>query len=269
MTDPHTALPSVFVSHGAPTFILEDGPARDFVAGLGAWIDARGGRPRAILCASAHWETAAPAVSGAARPATVHDFYGFPDELYALRYPAPGAPEVADQASGLLAAAGIGCAVDPGQGLDHGAWVPLMLMYPDADVPVAQVSLQVAGGPAAAWALGRALAPLRAQGVLVLGSGGAVHNLSRIRYGGGEVPDWAADFGAWMAGRVEAGDTEALLAYRGRHPAGALAHPREEHLLPLHLALGAACGEDRAPRGQVLHRGFMHGPLSMAAYAFD
>ncbi len=252
-------LPSVFVSHGAPTLPFEEIPARAFLQGLGATL----GRPAAVLCVSAHWERKRPGVSLAAQPETVHDFFGFPEQLYELRYPAPGAPELARRAAGLLEAAGFETALDPERGLDHGAWVPLMLMYPEADIPVTQLSVQTADGPARQFALGEALAPLREQDVLVLGSGGAVHNLPEWRTARDGPPAWAAAFDDWLARKIEAGAVEDLVHYRVRAPEAARAHPSEEHFLPLHVALGAGGG---AP-GRVLHRSFDHS-LSMAAFAF-
>jgi 4,5-DOPA dioxygenase extradiol len=261
------SLPSVFVSHGAPTLPFEEIPARGFLEGLGRDL----GRPEAVLCVSAHWETAAPALSLAAAPETIHDFFGFPEPLYQLRYPAPGTPELARRAAALLAETGHGAGpgadqaveLSEARGLDHGAWVPLMLMYPEAEIPVTQLSVQTAQGPAAHLALGEALAPLRREGVLVLGSGGAVHNLREWRAGDATVPAWAQAFDDWLAEKVEAGDLDDLAAYRTRHPEGARAHPSEEHYLPLLVAAGAGGGQGRA-----LHRSFANGGLSMAAYAF-
>ncbi len=208
-------------------------------------------------------------VSAAAEPETIHDFYGFPEPLYQLRYPAPGAPDLAQRVVELLAGGDLPCAVSGGRGLDHGAWVPLMLMYPDADVPVIQLSVQPDRGPAAHLELGRALAPLRDEGVLVLASGGAVHNLSHFRPGSTEVADWARRFDDWLAAAVEAGDGEALVDYRSASADGAMAHPRDEHYLPLLVALGAGGhGAKGGAKGRVLHRGFMDGDLSMAAFQF-
>ncbi len=254
--------PSVFVSHGAPTVAQQVCPVTAFFKGLGDTL----GRPQAVLCVSAHWETETPMVSTAVRPDTLHDFFGFPDPLYQLRYPAPGAPDLAGRTVELLGEREIPCAVAPDRGLDHGAWIPMMLMYPDADVPVTQLSIQPDDGPAAHLALGRALAPLRDEGVLVLASGGAVHNLSFFRPGSSDVADWASRFDDWLAAAVEAGDGEALVDYRNASADGALAHPRDEHYLPLLVALGAA-GEEA--KGRALHRGFMDGALSMAAFAFE
>jgi 4,5-DOPA dioxygenase extradiol len=258
------ALPVVFVSHGSPMLVFEEIPARDFMAGLGRALP----RPRAILCVSAHWTTEAPAVSGAERPETIHDFYGFPDELYRLQYPAPGAPALAVRVRDVLGAAGIACAVDPAYGLDHGAWNPLSLIYPDADLPVAQLAIQPHLGPAHHLALGRALAPLRQEEVLILASGGAVHNLRQFHVDRERPAAWALSFDAWVAERIAAGDSEALVNYRATRPDGASAHPTDEHFLPLFVAMGAGMGAGGGP-GRPLHRSFAHGSLSMAAYGWD
>ena len=170
--------PSLFVSHGAPTLVLEKGGAADFLRGYGVLL----GKPEAILVVSAHWETDTPAVGTTPAPETIYDFRGFPAELYQMRYAAPGAPDLAERAAGLVEA-GMGGTVrrDPRRGLDHGAWVPLSLMYPDADIPVTQLSILHQGGPAAHLALGEAIRPLRDEGVLVLASGSATHNLYEFR----------------------------------------------------------------------------------------
>jgi 4,5-DOPA dioxygenase extradiol len=258
-----TKLPSVFVSHGAPTLPLSPSPAREFLAGLGAEL----GRPQAILCISAHWETREPVVSTSERPETIHDFYGFPPPLYALRYPAPGAARLAAEAAGRLAQAGFSCAQDPARGLDHGAWVPLLLMYPAADIPATQLSVQLPRGPAHHLALGRALAPLREQGILILGSGGATHNLAEFVRDAPDAPPLphVAAFDAWLAEAAEKGDAASLVDYRHRAPAALRVHPREEHFLPFFVALGAGGAE---ARGRRLHQSFSHGALAMAAYAF-
>lgn len=253
---PSVPLPSVFVSHGAPTLVLEDSPGRAFLAALGARL----GRPAAVLAVSAHWTTGAPAVGGAARPETVHDFHGFPRALYDLRYPAPGAPALAERVRALT-----GAAVDPARGLDHGAWVPLMLMYPEADIPVAQLSVQPGRSAAEHLALGRALAPLRREGVLILGTGGAVHNLRDFRFGATEAAGWAVDFAGWLDAALAAGDSDAIAGWRTGAPAAHTAHPTDEHFLPLPVALGAA---GPAPRTERLHAGFEHGSIGMHAYAF-
>ncbi|MCW5731552.1 MAG: dioxygenase [Alphaproteobacteria bacterium] len=259
-----------FIGHGAPTLPLQDIPARHFLAGLGRTIEARQGRPRAILCVSAHWETDVPAVSLCPHPETIHDFYGFPEELYRLRYDAPGAPAVAEQAAALIERAGMTCRRDAGRGLDHGTWIPLMLLWPDADIPVAQIAIQPHLGPAHHLALGRALAELTAKDVLLLASGGAVHNLQHIFREGGmrepAPPDWAMGFDRWLADALHAGDEARLLDYRRASPDAVKAHPRDEHLIPLFVALGAAGPDARVER---LHASFDFGSLSLAAYAFE
>ena len=238
--------------------VLTDDPARTFMQGLGATLP----RPQAIVCVSAHWETEVPMLGSTPRPKTIHDFQGFPDALYRMRYEPPGAPHLARRAAELLTQSGLPATLDPERGLDHGAWTPLLLMYPKADIPTIQCSLQFHRGVAGAIALGRALAPLRDEGVLVLGSGGAVHNLRQIRPAGAATPDWATRFDDWLADIAATGDVDRLIAYRETNPDGALAHARDEHLLPFAAALGAG------GKGRPLHRGFMYGSLSMAAYAF-
>ena len=225
------SMPSVFLSHGSPTLILENLPARDFLASLGSMLP----RPKAIIAVSAHWNTERPAVSTAERPETIHDFYGFPEALYRLTYPAPGAPDLARRVGELIP----GLVIDESQGLDHGAWNPLLLVYPEADIPVAQLSVQLAAGPAHHLELGRKLAPLREEGVLILASGGAVHNLRQFQIDNQKPADWAIAFDDWLSDRIAAGDAEALVDYKTLRPEARLVHPREEHFLPLFVALGA------------------------------
>lgn len=223
------------------------------------------GEPSAILAISAHWTTPAPEIGSAAHPETVHDFYGFPRPLYDIRYPAPGAPVLAGRVLELLRAQGITGTADAQQGLDHGAWVPLALMYPHAGIPVAQLSVQPRRNAAEHIALGRALAPLREQGVLILGSGGAVHNLGDFRYGGGGVAAWAGAFAGWLDATLAAGDIDGIARWTEVCPEARLAHPTDEHFLPLPVALGAA---GPTPRAERLHDGFEHGSIGMQAYAF-
>ncbi len=238
------SMPTIFVSHGAPTLILQDVPARTFLASLGRQLP----RPRAIVAVSAHWDTDVPAVSLARQPE--------------LRYAAPGAPELAERVARLT-----GAAHDAHRGLDHGAWVPAMLGWPEADVPIFQLSVQPAESPAHHIALGRKLAALRAEDILVMGSGSATHNLRALVRGGAasEPEPWAQEFDDWLAATVEKGDEAALADYRAQAPNAGDAHPTDEHFLPLHVAFGAA-GE--GARGRALHRSFTLGNLSMASYAF-
>ena len=256
-------LPSLFLSHGSPMVALTQNPAHDFLAGLGATL----GRPRAILVASAHWETAFPMVNAVARNRTIHDFFGFPRALFDLRYEAPGDPELAEQVADLLGAAGLQAGIDRARGLDHGAWVPLLLAYPQADVPVLQISVQSQLGPAHHFQVGRALAPLRAQGVLVIGSGSFTHDLSRFRGQPPDAPDTpdVAAFAAWMDTALTEGRRCDLLTYRHKAPHAVAQHPTEEHLLPLFVAMGAAGDASRAER---LHASVEYGMLRMDAYAF-
>lgn len=249
--------PSVFVSHGSPMLPFDDCPARDFLRGLGQQL----GRPRAIVIASGHWDTQGPQTNAVAVNDTIHDFYGFPKPLYDLRYPAPGDAVLAGEI-----AARTGAKLDSARGLDHGAWVPLLLMYPKADIPVVQLSVQSARNAAHHIALGRALADLRADNVLVMGSGGFVHNLramDRADANADSEPDWCKRFSAWMDEKLTARDEAALADWRGQAPHAALAHPTPEHFLPLFVAYGA--GGDKTTR---LHSSATYGSLRMDAYRF-
>jgi 4,5-DOPA dioxygenase extradiol len=254
-------LPSFFVSHGAPTLALDPGETGAFWRRLAAELP----RPEAVLCVSAHWTSAEPAVSGAARNETIHDFSGFPAPLYRIAYPAPGAPALAERVAGLVAAAGFAATIDRARGLDHGAWVPLREMYPAADVPVLQLSVQPERDAAWHLRLGAALAPLRDEGVLVLASGGAVHNLRTIARDGGPTPAWAQAFDDWLAAALAAGDAAALLDWQNKAPQARQAQPTAEHFMPLFVALGAA---GAGAHGARLHSGFTLGSLSMAAFKF-
>lgn len=263
-----TALPSLFLTHGSPTLAIDPCPAREFMRGLGATLE----RPRAILCISAHWETLEPAVSAVAQPETIHDFFGFPEELYRMRYPAPGAPAVARRVEALLTEAGLGCHSDPGRGLDHGAWAPLALIWPEADIPVTQISVQPPLGPAHHLALGQALAPLRDEGVLILASGSATHDLRSFgRHALTDAPvEYAAAFADWLDAAVAAGEADALAGYRDHAPEARRNHPTPEHFLPLLVAMGAASPAERKTwaRGRRLHASYTYGVFYMGAYAF-
>ncbi len=253
---------ALFVGHGAPSLLIEDVPARDFLRTLGAEI----GHPAAILAVSAHWTTTAPQVGGAPHPETIHDFGGFPDELYRLTYPAAGDPGLAGRAEAALDAAGLPATVDPDRGLDHGIWVPLMLMWPDADIPVVPVAVQPDLGPSHQYALGRALRPLTETGALLLATGSATHDLGGVWGQAVDSPplDYARAFDDWLCDNIEAGATSELLDYRTKGPFAARNHPTDEHLQPLFAALGAANGT----AGRTLHRSFTYGAISMAAFAF-
>lgn len=258
-------LPTLFVPHGAPTFALRPGAAGAAMVLAASNLPT----PRAIIIVSPHWDTTVPTVGSALRPETIHDFSGFPQELYRLQYPATGCPEAAQEVSAAIAAAGLPVQMSEQQGLDHGAWIPLRLMFPDADVPVIPLSLQSHTGPMGAYALGQALAPLVAQGFLVIASGNITHNLrdyQTARQNGGQTPAYVPAFSGWLAERLAAHDLPALLDYRRQAPGGAQAHPSDEHLLPLYVALGAAGEQSAAER---LHAGIDDYVLAMDAYAFS
>ena len=223
-------------------------------------------RPRAILIASAHWETNLPMLTGSDKPETVHDFYNFPEPLYRLRYPAPGAPEVAKRSQALLKAAGFTAGIDGCRGLDHGAWSPLLYMYPDADVPVVQISLQPALGPRHHVELGRSLKKLTDEGVLIIGSGHMTHNLRDWARGAGAPAPYAREFQAWVFEKLKERDVDSLIDYRSRSPHGVRAHPTDEHFLPLFFALGAASEKAKPER---VYDAIDSGVLAMDAYVFS
>ena len=254
-------LPSVFISHGSPMHALQAGEAGRAWAALGKRL----GKPSAIVIASAHWETNVPMLTGSDRPETIHDFSGFPEPLYRLRYTAPGAPEVAQKTSQLLKQAGFTAAIDGCRGLDHGAWAPLLYMYPDADVPVVQLSLQPELGPRHHLALGRVLRKLEEDNVLVIGSGHMTHNL-RDRIRGGTPAPYAAEFAEWVRERLEARELDTLADYRSSSPHGVRAHPTDEHFLPLFVALGAAKETYKPER---IYKSIDSGVLAMDAYVFN
>lgn len=256
-----TTLPSLFVSHGAPTFAIEPGLAGAQLRALGRAIQ----KPKAILVVSPHWLTRGVEITAASRPETVHDFGGVPRALYGIRYAEPGAPDVAQRVQEVLRSRGIVAALDAQRGLDHGAWVPLLHLYPEADVPVVQVSLPHDTDEAKALELGRALAPLASEGVLVVGSGSLTHNLYEFHMGDAQEAAYAREFSAWIQQAVLEGDTERLVRALKQAPHAARAHPTTEHFLPLLVALGAA---SRATPATVLDGGIRHGVLAMESYLF-
>lgn len=258
-------MPVVFVSHGAPDALLKAPEAVACWRGIGQQI-AQDSPPRAILAVSAHWEARVPTASLSGAPATIHDFSGFAKALHQMRYPAPGAPDLAERAVARLAEAGIAADLHPGRGLDHGAWVPLMAMFPEARIPVTQLSVVRGADAATHLALGRALASLRDEGVLILASGAITHNFSWLEWPAADrstVHPQAKSFADWLGEKVAAHDQTALLAYRAA-PNGAEANPTEEHMSPFFVALGAG-GGDHATRHQPP---FTYGGLAMDAYVW-
>ncbi|AXI76979.1 dioxygenase family protein [Peterkaempfera bronchialis] len=237
-------MPVLYLSHGAPP--LADDPI--WPGELAAW-SAGLPRPTAILMVSAHWEEAPLALGATSTVPLVYDFWGFPEHYYRVAYPAPGAPELAEEVRKLLRAPGTPVQDIPDRGLDHGAYVPLVEMFPGADIPVLQVSLPTLD-PQRLMELGRRLAPLRDQGVLIVGSGFFTHNLRAISPDG-RVPGVMAEFDDWGRRALEAGDVDALLDFERKAPAGRLAHPRTEHFAPLFVTLGAGADELASQRAVI------------------
>ena len=264
-----TTLPSLYISHGSPMTALQPGLTGQRLAELASVLP----RPQAIVMASAHWLSRRPQVGAAEAPETIHDFGGFPAPLYQMRYPAPGAPALAERVARLLEQANLAPSVNPERGLDHGAWVPLHLLYPAADIPVVPVSIQpglteLNPGPAQQYALGQALAPLREEGVLVIGSGSITHNLHDFAagYSDQRQAPYVKPFIEWIERKLASGDIDALLDYRRQAPFAECAHPTDEHLLPLFVALGAAGAQAHAQR---IDAGIDMGFLAMDIYRFD
>lgn len=259
-----SSLPILFISHGSPMLLLQDGASRRFLSELGRALP----RPESILMVSAHWENPRkPAVSYASKPETIHDFGGFPQELFDKQYAVPGAPALASKAQALLEKTGFSVARYGERGLDHGAWVPLSLMYPEADIPVTQVSLIEDGTPDQHEKMGKALSRLRDEGVLIIGSGSLTHNLYEFRGQAIDAPvqDWVGDFISWMETSLKENRHEDILNYRSRAPSGKRNHPTEEHLSPLFVALGAA---GKKASVEKLHEGVEYGVIAMDVYAF-
>lgn len=256
-------LPSIFLSHGAPLLAVESNPITTFWR---AWA-ARIGRPQAILVVSAHWEASGLRLTSAPRPATVHDFFGFPEPLYRLHYDAPGAPDWAARLQRHLAEHNISAELEPERGWDHGVWVPLLHMYPEADIPVLALSLPRGAGAAQLFAVGEALRTLRAEGLLIMGSGGATHNLRTLGATGpdGGPPPWALAFQDWLYEALINRRLSDLWDYRQKAPYATRNHPSEEHLLPLFVALGATYEHELVHRE---YAGFVYGSFAMDSYSF-
>jgi 4,5-DOPA dioxygenase extradiol len=253
-------MPVIFAAHGAP-ILLDDAV---WMGQLAAWADAMP-RPTSILMISAHWEQR-PTTLGAIRTVPlVYDFYGFPERYYQTQYPAPGAPELAARVRDLLGQQSIAVAADPERGLDHGAYVPLVAMYPRADVPVLQISMPALVAQEL-FQLGQALAPLRDEGVLVFGSGFITHNMRHAFRPG--IPAWAKDFDAWVADALERFDVDALLDFQARAPAPEMALPTWEHYAPLLVAAGAV--GNRRPATSFPITGFwLEGAFTKRSVQFD
>jgi len=252
--------PSLYISHGSPMLALEPGASGPALARLATEMP----RPDAIVIVSAHWESDELLVGGNPQPDTWHDFGGFPRALFEVQYPAPGNPDLAAQVVNLLQANALPARIDSTRPFDHGVWVPLSLMYPQADIPIVQVSLPTRGGPALQARVGKALSGLREQGVLLIGSGSITHNLRELDWHAGpeSVQPWAKVFRDWMIDKLAANDEAALHDYRRQAPNAVRNHPSDEHLLPLYFARGAG-GPFR-----IAHQGFTLGALGMDIYRF-
>ncbi|HUR87986.1 MAG TPA: class III extradiol ring-cleavage dioxygenase [Ramlibacter sp.] len=257
-------MPSLFVSHGSPTFAIDPGKAGPLLTQLGRELP----KPKAVLVMSPHWATRGLRVATTNQPETIHDFGGFPEELFRIQYPAPGSTVIAMRALELLNAGGLDATGDEEMGMDHGAWVPVRHLYPDADVPVLQVSMPHGLDAAGAVRIGRALAPLASEGVLIVGSGSITHNLYEVRWNAGEGeegPTYAAEFVNWARNAVKNHDEAALVNYMESAPHAKRAHPTPDHYLPLPFAFGAAAKD--APV-RVIDGGMTFGVLAMDDYVF-
>lgn len=256
-------LPALFLSHGSPMMAMEKSPTAEFLEGLGISLP----RPRAVVVASAHFVRPVPTVTSNLAPETIHDFGGFPDALHEIEYPARGAPELASEIATQLSSAGFEARVDERTGIDHGTWVPLRRMYPQADIPVVALSVNPVQDAAWHYRLGQALAPLRQQGVLVIGSGGYSHNLRELDWRNADAPayPWVQAFTNAMSGKLLSGDLQGALDWESL-PYAHRNHPTTEHLYPLYVALGAGGQGATASR---LHHSVQMAGMAMDAFAFD
>lgn len=257
-----TLLPTLFVSHGAPLFALDAGTSGPALRTFGQRMEPQ--NLKGIVVMSPHWMTHGVKIISGESPGTLHDFGGFPKELYALSYPAPGAPALAHEVGTLLNAAGIETTEDAARPFDHGTWVPLMHLFPKANVPVIQVSLPIGASPVDVTALGRALQPLRAQGILLIGSGSMTHNLSEFFGGEPKAAPYVDAFSRWVEQTLARGDVAALQDYVRQAPTALRAHPSDDHFLPLFFAVGAA-GDHFKP--EYLTREVRYGMLAMDSFA--
>jgi 4,5-DOPA dioxygenase extradiol len=265
----HSPLPVLFVSHGSPMFALEKGSTGP---ALQAWAQALPSKPRGIVIMSPHWMARSPLVMTNPTPQTWHDFGGFPEPLYQLQYPAKGDAALGQQVLGLLQAAGISAQADAQRPFDHGAWVPLMHLFPAADIPVVQVALPSSYTPASLMAVGAALKSLRGEGVLIVGSGSMTHNLGEFMQGRPTLTappaPYVGEFSRWIESMVTQADKEAMLHYRSQAPHAVRAHPTDEHFATIYFALGAGgWGDGAAVKTSYLSREVMYSILAMDAFA--
>ncbi|MBP1153320.1 MULTISPECIES: class III extradiol ring-cleavage dioxygenase [unclassified Paenibacillus] len=255
-------LPSFFIGHGAPSLALENNPYTTFLKELASQLP----KPKAIVLFSAHWESGELQVSGSAAYETIYDFSGFQNELYQMQYPAPGDLALASEVQALFQKENIPAGIDPVRGLDHGAWVVLHLLYPDADIPVIALSVNRHLTNAEQYRIGRALSSLREKDILIIGSGGTVHNLRRLEWGASHINPWAAEFDQWLEDKLTAWDVESLFRYHEIAPYAKEAVPTPEHFIPLLLAMGSG---DSNQKATLLHRSYQYGNLSLSAWKFE
>jgi len=255
-------MPAVFVSHGSPMVVLQHGPYQDALAAFGCKV-----KPKAIVAISAHWGSGTSiGITASERNSTIHDFGGFPRAMYELTYDAPGSPQLAVRVAELLDVGGWSTTLTMVRGLDHGVWIPLRLMYPAADIPVVALSIPLQLSPEELYRVGQALAPLRREGVLLLGSGGVVHNLGQVHFADPHHPidPWAAKFDAWFRDAVEKKELTQLFDYERVAPHARLAVPTFEHFAPVFVVLGAGLS---AGGVSTIYEGFEHGNISMRSLA--
>ncbi|OPA76356.1 dioxygenase [Paenibacillus selenitireducens] len=256
-------MPSFFVAHGAPSLVLEEHAYTSFLKNLASTLPSK---PKAIVIFSAHWEQSQQTISAVDTHGTIYDFSGFQEELYQITYPAKGERTLSETIKALFASHGIDSVLDEQRGLDHGAWAVLKLIYPEADIPVVALSVNRYLSNEQQYQIGAALASLREQGVLIVGSGGTVHNLRQVNWRTQEVDDWAEAFDQWIQEKVEAWDIEALMNYKDLAPYAQAAVPTNEHFIPLFLAMGSG---DLHREAKLLHRSYQYGNLSLSCWQFN
>ncbi|MFC5700798.1 DODA-type extradiol aromatic ring-opening family dioxygenase [Cohnella faecalis] len=256
-------MPSYFFAHGAPSLVLD---VHEYTSFLKSFAASMPTKPKAIVLFSAHWEHPTQQVSAVPSYSTIYDFSGFQDELYRMTYPAQGNLALSDEIRTLFEQHGIPSASDGQRGLDHGAWAVLKLVFPEADIPVVALSVNRHLTNEQQYKIGQALGALREKDVLIIGSGGTVHNLRRVNWRAESAEAWAVAFDHWLREKLEAWDTESLFRYRELAPYAQEAVPTTEHFIPLLLAMGSG---DENKRAKPLHRSYQYGTLSLSSWQFD